>query len=168
MALASETSELELVAQAFRTISKEVSYRGLAEALLRTALRYCGAVRGAVLLSEGGQLLAKADASFSREMAKVCVSEPAGEFRLPRDLSDRVLTRQETVVRSDSRKSSALTDPAGCSSERGMAVLCMPLIHQERTIGALYLESESEREAFTPRRVSVLSMLASQAAVSFE
>ena len=46
--------------------------------------------------------------------------------------------------------------------------MCLPLVHQEWTIGVLYLESEGEEEIFTSRCVWVISMLASQAAVSFE
>src|SRR5258708_2269742 len=169
MRLENETSELELIAKAFRAISKEISYEGLAKAVLKAALGHSGADRGAVLLSEGGELLAKADASFPRERAKFFASQPpAGDFRLPADLSERVLTRQETVVRQDSRKGSALIDPAECPPGQNITQLCLPLIHQERTIGVLYLESEREREAFAPRCVSVMSMLASQTAVSFE
>jgi signal transduction histidine kinase len=168
MRLEKETSELELIANALQAISKEISYEGLARALLKTALGYSGAARGAVLLSESGELLAKADASFPRERAKFFVSEPpASEFRMPADLSERVLTCQETVVRQDSWKGSALIDPAECPRAQNMAQLCLPLIHQERTIGVLYLESERD-ETFTPRDVSVISMLASQAAISFE
>lgn len=169
MRLESETSELELIGKAFRAISKEISYDGLAKALLKAALNYSGAARGAVLLSENGELLAKADASFPRERAKFFASQPpVGDFRLPAELSERVLTRQETVVSQDSWKGSALIDPAECPPGRNIAQLCLPLIHQERTIGVLYLESEREQETFTPRCVSVISMLASQAAVSFE
>jgi signal transduction histidine kinase len=167
MTLENETSELDVIAKALQAISKEISYGGLAKALLKVALGYCGAARGAVLLSKGGELLAKADASFPREKAKVFASQPpVGEFRLPPDLSERVLTRQETVV--DSSRRSALIDPAECAPGRDIALLCLPLIHQERTIGVLYLESERQQETFTPRCVSVMSMLASQAAVSFE
>jgi signal transduction histidine kinase len=168
MRLENETSELELIAQAFRAISKEINYEGLAKALLKAALGYSGAARGAVLLSEGGELLAKADASFPRQKAKFFASQPpAMEFRLPADLGERVLTRQETVVRRASWKGSALIDPAECPSGRNITQLCLPLLHQERTIGVLYLESARAR-AFAPRCVSVMSMLASQAAVSFE
>jgi signal transduction histidine kinase len=169
MTLENETFELELIAKAFQAISKEISYRGLAEALLHASLGYSGAVRGAVLLSEGDELLAKADASFPRERAKVFASQPrVGEFRLPADLSERVLTRQETIISNDSWKGSALIDAPDCPPGPDIALLCLPLIHQERTIGVLYLESEREQETFTPRCVSVMSMLASQAAVSFE
>ncbi len=169
MRCGNETSELEPIADAFRAISKEVSYQGLAKALLEVALRYSGAARGAVLLSEGGELLARADASFPRERAKFSASQPpTSHFRLPADLSERVLTRQETVVRQQSGSTSALIDTKECSPDRTMAQLCLPLIHQERTIGVLYLESEGVADTFTPRCVSVMSMLASQAAVSFE
>jgi len=168
MRLENETSELELIAKAFRAISKETSYEGLAKALLNAALGYCGAARGAVVLSEKGELLDKADASFSRERARFFASQPpAGDFRLPPNLSERVLIRQETVISEDSWDGSALIDTTKCGPGRTMAQLCLPLIHQERTIGVLCLESE-RKETFTPRRVSVISMLASQAAVSFE
>jgi GAF domain-containing protein len=169
MRLQNETFEMELIAKAFRAISKEISCEGLAKALLKAARGYSGAARGAVLLSGGGKLLAKADASFPRERAKVFASHPpTRDFRLPSDLSERVLTRQETVIRDDSRKGSVLIDPRECPTGPDITVLCLPLIHQEQTIGGLYLESESEQEIFTPRCISVMSMLASQAAVSFE
>jgi signal transduction histidine kinase len=169
MTLENQTFELELIAKAFQAISKEISYGGLAKALLKAALGYSGAVRGAVLLSKGSELLAKADASFPRERAKVsALHPPVGEFQLPADLSERVVTCQETVVRHDSRKGSALIAPTEGRTGSGITILCLPLIHQEQTIGVLYLESERKVEAFTPRCVSVMSMLASQAAVSFE
>src|SRR5215469_9671781 len=114
MALENETFDLDQIAKAFRAIAREISYRGLAKALLNAALEYSGAVRGAVLLSEGGELLAKADASFPRERTKVFASHPPlAEFRLSADLSQKVLTRQETVVKH-SWKGSVLIDPAGC------------------------------------------------------
>jgi PAS domain-containing protein len=168
MRLEDGTYELEPIANALQAISKEISYEGLAKALLSAALGYSGAARGAVLLSEGGELLAKADASFPRERAKIFASQPPGEFRLPADLSERVLTRQETVVRHDGWKGSALIDPAECPPGRDINVLCLPVIHQAQTIGVLYLESSREQEIFTPRCVSVMSILASQAAASFE
>src|SRR5215510_583581 len=167
MRLESETHELEAIAKAFQVISKEISYEGLAKALLKEALNYSGAVRGGVLLSEEGELLAKADASFPRAKAKLLFSHPAaGEFHLPADLGERVLVRQQTVVRQAGSGGSALIDPVE-PPPRSMTQLCLPLVHQERTIGVLYLESE-RKETFTPRCVSMISMLASQAAVSFE
>jgi len=167
MRLESETYELEAIAKAFQRISKEISYEGLAKSLLNEALNYSGAARGGVLLREEGELLAKADASFSRARAKLLISHPPGtEFRLPAELNERVLVRQQTVVRQIDSRDSALVGSDG-PPPRCITQLCLPLVHQERTIGVLYLESE-RRNTFTPKCISMVSMLASQAAVSFE
>jgi hypothetical protein len=54
MKLENEVNELELIARALQKITGEISYEGLAQALLTQALSYCGAARGGVLLSVGG------------------------------------------------------------------------------------------------------------------
>lgn len=165
----SKKSELELIARAFRAISKEVSYAGLARALLAVALEYSEAARGAVLLSEEGPLLAKADASFPRERAKVLVAHPAvAEFRLPEDLNEKVLARQDSVIRHDSYKGTAFSGSAELSGRGDITILCLPLIHQGQTIGVLYLESERDQNAFTPECIAIMEMLASQTAASLE
>src|ERR1700721_3248817 len=98
MSLENETFELDLIARALQTISKEISYGGLAKALLEAALRHSGADRGAVLLSEGGELLSKVEPSFPREKAKFIVSSPpVDEFRFSAELSEKAVTRRETV-----------------------------------------------------------------------
>src|ERR1700728_4071449 len=165
MRLENEPFELDLIARALQTISKEISYGGLAKAVLEAALRYSGADRGAVLLSEGGELLSKVDPSFPREKAKFLVSSPpVDELRFSAELSERVLTRQETVVSREGWSAFALSN----SAQRNVVSFCLPFIHHERTIGILYLESDGKQETFTPRCVSAMSMLASQAAISFE
>ena len=169
MKLGEETFELDLIAKALRTISKETSYEGLAEALLEAALDYSGAARGAVLLSKGGELVARADASFPRERTPILVSRPPlGEFVLPGGLDERVLARQETVLSREGWREFVLANPAERQTKRDVVSLCLPLVHQQRTVGVLYLEAEAEPEIFTPKRLAAISLLASQAAVSFE
>src|SRR5262249_21220353 len=86
----------------------------------------------------------------------------------PKDLNERVLVRQETVIRDDGQKGSFLVGPEEWPTQSDVTVLCQPLIHQDQTIGVLYLEAQREQKKFTPRCLSVMSLLASQAAVSFE
>jgi signal transduction histidine kinase len=168
MRLDDDSQELELIAHAFQTISRETSYHGLAKAFLEQALSYSGASRGGVLLSTGGELLDGPDTSFSSAMTKFFVSDPLdAEFQLPADLRERVLGRRETVSRQMESRSSALVFPLEAPPQ-DISQLFLPLVHQERTIGVLYLESSQEREIFEPRCVWVMSMLASQTAVSFE
>jgi PAS domain S-box-containing protein len=48
------------------------------------------------------------------------------------------------------------------------SVLCLPLVKQAKLIGVLYLENNLASHVFTPARISVLELLASQAAISLE
>jgi signal transduction histidine kinase len=164
-----EQQEFERIAGASQKIAKEINYEGVAKALLTEALSYCEATRSGVLLSEASELLAKADATFPRrERTRFFASQPpAREFRLSADLSERIFGRQETVLREAASEDSALIDPAEPPS-RAISQLFLPLVYQECTIGVLYLESDRGVQIFTPRCVSVMSMLASQAASSFE
>jgi GAF domain-containing protein len=163
-----EAYELELIAKAFRAISGETSYEGAARALLREAINYCRATRGAVLLSEGEELLAKAGAIFPSGRTGHFISQPPlSEFRMPEELNVRVLTRREIVVRETAADNTALVEPIARAAKR-ITQLFLPLAHQGCTIGVLYLESDQNAQSFVDKRVSVLSMLASHATVLFE
>src|ERR1700676_4306118 len=48
------------------------------------------------------------------------------------------------------------------------SALCVPLVQQAKLIGGLYLENNLASHVFTPARISVLELLASQAAISLE
>ena len=48
------------------------------------------------------------------------------------------------------------------------SILCVPLVKQSKLIGVLYLENKLASHVFMPARISVLELLASQAAISLE
>jgi PAS domain S-box-containing protein len=52
--------------------------------------------------------------------------------------------------------------------KRSTSVLCLPIVNQAKLVGALYLENNLAPGVFTPDRVAVLQLLASQAAISLE
>src|SRR5260221_8955116 len=51
---------------------------------------------------------------------------------------------------------------------KARSILSLPLIHQAKLIGVLYLENNLTPHAFTPTRIAILKVLASQAAISLE
>ena len=48
------------------------------------------------------------------------------------------------------------------------SILCLPLINQAKLIGVLYLENNLAPRIFAPGRITILKLLASQAAISLE
>jgi PAS domain S-box-containing protein len=54
------------------------------------------------------------------------------------------------------------------SRKRVRSLLCLPLLKQAELIGVLYLENSLVSHVFTPARIAVLRLLASQAAVALQ
>jgi PAS domain S-box-containing protein len=54
------------------------------------------------------------------------------------------------------------------SRKRVRSLLCLPLLKQADLIGVLYLENSLASHVFTPARIAVLKLLASQAAIALE
>ncbi len=69
--------------------------------------------------------------------------------------------------RTPQPKTHFLSDTYVCQ-QHARSILCLPLINQAKLIGLLYLENNLTPNVFTPTRIAVLKLLASQAAISLE
>jgi PAS domain S-box-containing protein len=77
-----------------------------------------------------------------------------------------VVRTQETAILEDAQNSRSADDYINRQKPR--SILCLPLIDQGKLTGVLYLENRLTPNVFTPTRISVLKLLASQAAISLE
>ena len=55
-----------------------------------------------------------------------------------------------------------------CVGRLPRSILCLPLVKQAKLMGVLYLENKLAPRVFTPKRLAMLELLASQAAISLE
>src|SRR5215813_10930289 len=62
----------------------------------------------------------------------------------------------------------AFAADAALGAPPARSILCVPLRNQARLTGVLYLENTLTPHVFTPTRSAVLTLLASQAAISLE
>jgi PAS domain S-box-containing protein len=72
------------------------------------------------------------------------------------------------VILDDATAPTLFSADAYVQQRRPRSVLCLPLVKQAKFLGALYLENNLTPRAFTPGRIAVLELLASQAAISLE
>ena len=79
-----------------------------------------------------------------------------------------VIRAQESVILDDASVSNQFETDEYFREKHARSVLCLPLVKQATLIGVLYLENNLAPYAFTPSRVEVLKLLASQAAISLE
>src|ERR1700692_4520182 len=75
---------------------------------------------------------------------------------------------RETVIVDDALAQNPFSADEYLCQKHARSVLCLPLVKQATLIGVLYLENNLASHVFTPARISVLELLASQAAISLE
>jgi len=164
-----EQLDLATVIRVSEAVSGEIEQEKLIDTLMRTAIEHAGAERGLLILVRNGELGIEAEATTSRDRIEVAIRHAAiTPSDLPQSALHYVTRTQGTVVLDD-----ASIDHVYCKDEyvrgRGSkSVLCLPIVKQKKLVGALYLENDLTPGAFTPERVTVLQLLASQAAISLE
>ena len=87
---------------------------------------------------------------------------------LPLSILQYVIRTQEPVISDDASREKPFSADEYVASRHIRSVLCLPLIKQAKLVGVLYLENKVAASVFTPARIAVLKLLASQAAISLE
>jgi predicted ATPase/signal transduction histidine kinase/ActR/RegA family two-component response regulator len=172
--IAAPVERLDLLSavRASQAISGEIFLDRLLRLLLQIMLEQGGAQRGSLLLVRDGELFLEAQAAFDEkgELSVDLSSSPAaGSPLVPAAIIGQVLhTRQRVIL--DNTEGLAVTFARDEYFARHLprSVLCLPILRQARLVGLLYLENDLVAGAFTPERLTALTLLASQAAISME
>jgi two-component sensor histidine kinase len=110
-----------------------------------------------------------AEALVSQDAVKVRLRQsPVTSSELSERVLQYVLRTQETALLDDALVVNQFAGDEYFASRHCRSVLCVPLLKQADLIGLLYLENHQTPYAFTPTRVALLELLASQAALALE
>ena len=94
--------------------------------------------------------------------------EPLSAAVLSEAVVRSVLRTQEAVILDDAAAEPAFAADPYIRQRHARSILCLPLVNQGKLIGVLYLENNLAPRVFTPTRISVLRLVASQAAIALE
>ena len=92
----------------------------------------------------------------------------ASDAAVPESIIHYVTRTLESVILDDASAQNAFSFDPYIHQHNARSILCIPLINQAKLIGLLYLENNLTTHVFTPARLTVLKLLASQAAISLE
>ncbi|MGY4434939.1 PAS domain S-box-containing protein [Bradyrhizobium sp. F1.13.1] len=164
-----EQLDVGTVLKAAQAVSGEIELGKLIEALLRIAIEHAGAERGLLILFPGDEPRIAAEATTGRGQVEVTLGQMAvSPAELPESVLHYVIRTQESVILDDALAQNPFSGDEYLRQKRARSVLCLPLVKQSKLIGVLYLENNLASHVFTPARISVLKLLASQAAISLE
>jgi PAS domain S-box-containing protein len=162
-----EHLDVGTVVKASQAVSSEIVLDVLIKTLLRIAVEHAGAERGLLILLENNEPLIAAEAASGQiEVTLRQRADSRGE--LPETVLNYVTRTRESVILDDASAQNPFSTDDYLHRNRVRSVLCLPLVKQAKLIGALYLENNLASHVFTPVRLSVLKVLASQAAISLE
>ncbi len=161
--------DVAAIVKASQALSGEIMLPSLIERLMTIALQDAGAERGLLILVRDGEPRIEAEATTGVAEIKLQVRQSAiTPSDLPRSVLHYALRTQERVLLDDASSDKLYSADEYVRAKRSRSVLCLPIVRQGKLVGALYLENSLVPGAFTPERVAVLELLASQAAISLE
>ncbi len=164
-----ELLDLATVIKVSQAISGEMVLEKLIDGLMRAAIEHAGAERGLLIVPRGDKLQMEAEATIGGEGVTVHLRDgtppPAA---LPESLVRYVMRTREIVILDDASVQTPFSADPYIVQCRAHSILCLPLVNQTKLIGILYLENNLTPYVFTPARVTVLKVLASQAGISLE
>jgi PAS domain S-box-containing protein len=164
-----EQLDVKTVVKASQVLSSEMVLPKLIERLMQIAVEHAGAERGLLMLIRGGEPRIEAEATTGHGRVEVVVRQgPVTPSVLPQSALNYVTRTREAVLLDDAWSDKAYSADEYVRRMRSKSVLCLPIVKQAQLVGALYLENNLTPGAFTPKRVAVLELLASQAAISLE
>ncbi|NEP13822.1 MAG: AAA family ATPase [Symploca sp. SIO2C1] len=161
--------DLATVMKASQAISGEIVLDKLLAKLIELVMENAGAEKGVLILSQQGKLMIEATGEVHTNGVNVLQSLPLDKSEhLPTAIVNYVARTHLDVVLSDACSQGMFTAEPYISKNQSKSILCVPIINQGKLIGILYLENNLTTGAFTPQRVKLLKLLASQAAISLE
>jgi PAS domain S-box-containing protein len=164
-----EHLDLATVIDVSQSVSGELVLDKLIDRLMRAAIEHAGAQRGLLINPRNDELRIEAEATTRGGDLTVNLgggADPAAA--LPESLVKYVMRTQETVILDNALSKNPFSADLYIAERRARSVLCLPLITQGTLIGILYLENNLAPHVFNAGRVTVLKVLASQAAISLE
>ena len=165
----SEHLDLATVIEVSQAVSSEIDLARLIETTMRTVIKDAGAERAVLVLVRHAEHRVAAEARTDAEGVLVSLRDLSViGAELPESVVQYVAHTGESVILDDAQVQNAFSSDTYIQRQRTRSLLCLPLRHQAKPVGLLYLENNLAAHVFTAKRVTILRLLASQAAISLE
>ncbi|WP_017719061.1 trifunctional serine/threonine-protein kinase/ATP-binding protein/sensor histidine kinase [Kamptonema formosum] len=161
--------DLAAVMKASLAISGEIVQSRLLDKLMKIAIENAGAQKGFLILLRDGNLEIEASGEVDGNEIAVWQS-PALEISqaVPVAVLNYAQRTQKSVVLNNAAREGLFVADPYVRQNQPKSVLCVPIVCYGKLTGFFYFENNLTAGAFTPQRLEVLKLLASQAAISLE
>ncbi len=167
--ISSSAIDLSTFTKCAATISSEVVLSKLLGVLMNNVIENAGAQLGFLLLDNNGQLRIQAHRSLLDNEDEILINEAyEGNHILPESIISYTKMTKNSLVLSSALEDKRFEKDSYITKNHVHSILCIPIIHQSKFTGILYLENRNAKGVFTQERVELLSLLSAQIAISIE
>ncbi|MBD2518544.1 AAA family ATPase [Nostoc sp. FACHB-973] len=160
--------DMTTVLKASQTLSSEIELEKLLSKLLSVVIENAGADKCVFLLLKEDRLVVEATAEIGQQSTVLQSIPVEDSTEVPRSLIYAVKRNLQPSVIIDTAMYSTLIGDSYIIRQQPKSLLCMPILHQGKLLGILYLENNLTTGAFTSDRVEILNLLCTQVAISLE
>jgi len=162
------TLDLRTMMKASQAISGEIVLSNLIQKMLKITIENAGAQRGVLILKGVNTFTVEAEGNIDEEVS-VLQSIPMESYAgLPGSIANYAIRKAKPVILDDATREHLFSNDPYFLKRQTRSILCIPIEYQGKQFGLLYLENDLAAGTFTQDRVELLSVLASQAAISIE
>jgi GGDEF domain-containing protein len=155
-------NSLKPVLEVIKKINTELNLRKLITMILDTAIEFCNAQRGTIVVFEGEKFKIELSRDRSKnELKRLEMGVSRTVLKLVRDSGKR-------VIAEDARQDPTLKIIDSVQDQSLLSILCVPLRVKMRLIGAVYLDNSQVVGAFGAREIEIAEILTDHAAVAID
>ncbi|MGK7929230.1 MAG: AAA family ATPase, partial [Spirulina sp.] len=166
-----DSLDLNSVLKASQALAREIHLDALLTQILEIVMENVGAQTGHLIL-QWQQHWAIAASRHKTEtivnLERPLPLDSNADLQLSREIVNTVIRARDPIVLGNAACDETFSATPYIRQHQPQSILCFPLLHQGQAIGILYLENNLTPDAFTPKRLEVLNLLAGQAAVALE
>lgn len=157
------------IIKASHMLSQEIRLEQLLDKMMHLVIENAGAEKGILIEHKNNKLVVQAKGAIELSQVKTMQDTPIAESgEVPVSVVNYVARTLAPVVLSNAFYDSVYAADKYIAEHQVRSLLCLPIIHQAKLSGLLYLENNLATNVFTPDRLELLQALVSQAAISME
>lgn len=161
--------DMEIGMKTAQALSEETALDRLLETLMSNMIVHAGAQYGLLLLMREGKPIIEAVGRIVGSEVIVDIAQAAPTAHaIPLSVLNSVVKTKQPLSLADAQTEAPEIHKAGLAERQVRSLLCLPLMRRGALIGILYLENNLAPGVFSASRISMIEILAPQAAISIE
>lgn len=166
-----DTLDFASILKASQALGSEIVLDRLLAQMMQIILENAAAQRGILILDREGTWQVEAEVTLEPDRVQVLQSQPLDRLpasTLPQSILTYTIHTRKAIVLDRAAEGSDFARDEYFQSVSPQSLLCMPLLHQGKLLGLLYLEHAASVGLFSRDRLEVLQLLTAQAAIALE